>query len=77
MYRYNPDRYARKNPLQLDYKAEDRFEEYAIWKIVTGYSRRRSEEAKQLLKLAQQDANDGAHEQLKTCIDYAVRSQKL
>ena len=75
MYRYNPDLvHEGKNPLQLDYKKPKiRFEEYAYlenrYRMLT---KTNPEEAKRLLKLAQQDANDRWHfyEQL-AAIDYA------
>jgi len=75
MYRYNPDLVREgKNPLQLDYKKPKiRFAEYAYlenrYKMLT---KTNPEEAKRLLELAQQDANDRWHfyEQL-AAMDYS------
>ena len=61
MYRYNPDLVKEgKNPLQLDYKKPKiRFEEYSYlenrYKMLT---KTRPEEAKELLRRAQQDADN-------------------
>jgi pyruvate-ferredoxin/flavodoxin oxidoreductase len=74
MYRYDPDLIREgKNPLQLDYKKPKiRFAEYAYsenrYKMLT---KTNPEEAKRLLELAQEDANDRWHhyEQL-AAMDY-------
>lgn len=61
MYRYNPMLAAEgKNPLKLDSKAPKiKFEEYAYmetrYKMLT---KSHPDEAKRLMKLAQQDVND-------------------
>ena len=64
MYRYNPDRVKQgENPLQLDYKKPKiRFEEYAYlenrYKMLT---KTNPDEARRLLKLAEQDAQERWH----------------